>query len=461
MKHVTLFCIVFASLSILPGCKRHESTTTSNVSVSSVNAATTILARLTPDEKPDSDPATPHKTPKGSNELIVIEMSRNGTGSAYIARDNAGVHVTHNGKKGKNYKGIDASTLTLSPDGKRVAYSVFQSDKWFLVVDDKEYGPYDDKGGPVFSPDSRHVAFEAKSGATWRIVSDTGVSGEFENTTGKPQFSYDSSKIMYIAESQKNGYELFITDLTFKVLAKHAVSTISLIEDPTLKSVYLVDKMDSKNFQVLSFPYDLPTQIIKHGIYPEIYNPKVSPDGKRLSFLARIKGDNYLVLDTKTVKIPAGGIPQSPYFLPDGSIGVVIEGLNGTFPLRLFSENKFIVPSKYKEVSDLATTVDGKQHAYLAIKNEQFIIVCNGIEGPVYDRVTMPQFSPDGKYLVYRARKNNRRFVVVADPATNRVISEHPGNERVFETTFTQDGRSVAYGAKDGNTIFWKVEKLP
>jgi len=30
----------------------------------------------------------------------------------------------------------------------------------------------------------------------------------------------------------------------------------------------------------------------------------------------------------------------------------------------------------------------------------------------------------------------------------------------VFETTFTEDGKSVAYGVKDGNQLSWKVEKL-
>jgi hypothetical protein len=30
----------------------------------------------------------------------------------------------------------------------------------------------------------------------------------------------------------------------------------------------------------------------------------------------------------------------------------------------------------------------------------------------------------------------------------------------VFTTGFTDDGKSVAYGVKEGNKLVWKVEKL-
>lgn len=460
MKRVSTLFTVVTMLCILTACKRHETPAVAMPTLP-VNPRTTVLATIAGDERADTNPASPHQTPDSLKDLVVIEFSRYGNACAYIARDKAGVHVTHNGKEGKSYTGIDSTSLTLSPDGKRVAYCAQQSDKWYVVVDAKEYGPFDDKGGPVFSPDSRHVAFEAKSGSTWRIASDTGMSSETELLTGKPQFSYDSSKIMYIHETKKGGYHLVIADLSFKVLADHSINNISLVEDPTLKSIFIVDKMGEKNLQIKSVSYDNPSQVMTRGIYPEVINPKVSRDGKQLSFLTRIKGDNYLVLNNTDTKIPAGGLPQSPYFLADGSIGVVVEGLNGTSPYRLFSAKKFTVPSSYKEVSDLVTTANGERHAFLAIKNEQFMIVCNGVEGPVYDRVTSPQFSPDGKYLTYRARRGDKRFVVIADAATNSVLREHPGYERVFETTFTQDGTSVAYGVKDGNMISWKVEKLP
>jgi len=73
--------------------------------------------------------------------------------------------------------------------------------------------------------------------------------------------------------------------------------------------------------------------------------------------------------------------------------------------------------------------------------------------------VVSPIFSPDEKFLVYRARKDGKRFVVVAD-TRGKTITQQPSYEQVFQPVFTADGKSVAYGVKDGNKLIWKVEKL-
>jgi hypothetical protein len=83
--------------------------------------------------------------------------------------------------------------------------------------------------------------------------------------------------------------------------------------------------------------------------------------------------------------------------------------------------------------------------------------VLNGKEGPPFDRVVSPVFSRDGRLLAYRARKDGRRFAVVAD-AGGGGISLHPAHEQVFPVLFTEDGKSIAYGAKDGERIAWSVE---
>jgi len=79
----------------------------------------------------------------------------------------------------------------------------------------------------------------------------------------------------------------------------------------------------------------------------------------------------------------------------------------------------------------------------------------SGKEVPVFGQVVTPMFSPDRKFLVYRARKDAKRFVVVAG-----AIRQHPAYEQVFLVVFTADGKSVAQGVKDGNKLIWKVEKI-
>ena len=85
-------------------------------------------------------------------------------------------------------------------------------------------------------------------------------------------------------------------------------------------------------------------------------------------------------------------------------------------------------------------------------KGQDWFVVVNGKEGPAFDRVVLPVFSPDGKLLVYRARKEGKRFLVVADTA-GKTIKQLPAYEQVFQPVFTGDGKSVAYGVKDGNKL--------
>ena len=68
-------------------------------------------------------------------------------------------------------------------------------------------------------------------------------------------------------------------------------------------------------------------------------------------------------------------------------------------------------------------------------------------------------FTPDGKRVVYRARKEGKRFVVVAD-TDGTTVRQHPAYTQVFQPVIAPDGQSVAYGAQDGKKLVWAVEKL-
>lgn len=48
---------------------------------------------------------------------------------------------------------------------------------------------------------------------------------------------------------------------------------------------------------------------------------------------------------------------------------------------------------------------------------------------------------------------------MVAD-ASGKTIRQHPAYEQVLQPVFTADGKSVAYGVKDGQKLIWMVEKL-
>ena len=113
----------------------------------------------------------------------------------------------------------------------------------------------------------------------------------------------------------------------------------------------------------------------------------------------------------------------------------------------------------YDDAAGVIVSSDGGTSAFIACRGEKCFVVANDSEGPLFDRVVSPKFSPDGKFLVYRVRKDGKRFVVVAD-SSGKVLQQHPAYEMVFDVSFTADGKSVAYGVKNGQQLLWKVEKL-
>lgn len=450
-----------ALLIFLTSCQQGSESAKSPPKIISPREHTITLAVVADDERPDSDTKSPHPLPGAGTPQIVVTVHPGGQSAAYIAKTGNSVHVTFNGVRGKSYDGIDPTTLVLSPDGKHVAYSAMRGEKWYVVVDTREYGPFLDKGPPVFSPDSSHVAFEARDEKGWRIVSDTGVSPVTQyDFTGPPTFSADSRKIARFERTPDGSRDrIVISDISFSTLAEHYVATVGFVDDPSHQRIVFVDQLGPAR-QLRWVSFDFPSQIMKGAVFDEIFFPRISDDGKHIGFLGRRRNVKYVGLDSREEKLPEGGTPLSPFITQFGTAAVVIEGLNGTYVHHAFSDAKIPVPGKYRECNDVVFTPDGKNHAYVAIRNERFILVCNGIELEQYDRVIGPRFTPDGRYLVYRARKGNKRFAVLADPKTNGVLREFSHYDRVFDFVFLDGGRSIGYGAIDGKNILWKVEEL-
>lgn len=78
-------------------------------------------------------------------------------------------------------------------------------------------------------------------------------------------------------------------------------------------------------------------------------------------------------------------------------------------------------------------------------------------EGPAYDMVISPAFSPDGKYIAYRARtgpkENAWRFIVIADAATSKVIKKGRAGDEIWPPVWSVDSKAVGYGAKLGREL--------
>mgnify|MGYP001585056327 CR=1 FL=1 len=136
--------------------------------------------------------------------------------------------IVVNGVSGKTYS--ESDHLTISPDGKRVAYVATQDDKEFVVVDGVEGKKYDYIKNLKFSPDGQHIAYAAGEGKYFRqipgeylvktmfIVIDTTEGKKYDGTfvetnvnqTYDPFFSKDGKKVTYTAI--RNGNNIIVVD---------------------------------------------------------------------------------------------------------------------------------------------------------------------------------------------------------------------------------------------------------
>ncbi|MFZ4855043.1 MAG: TolB family protein [Desulfuromonadaceae bacterium] len=456
------FALLIIFLGVV-GCDNGTKAPVAPVS-NEVLAVSTQLATIAESEMPDTpveDPKHAQNPPAEKQPAhIVVEINKRGRGFAYIAKVSDGVHVVHNKNVGKSFTEIDSSTLTLSPDGQRVAYCAKTGGKWYIVADKREYGPFDDKGPPVFSPDNRHVAFEAQSANSWYLHVDDLKSMPQVSFFNKPAFSADSKTVLRFENTvDEKKFRIVFSSLTFGSPQTVTLQNINVIMDNGNTRIAAIDRPGDK-YQVKLINFSKPENVLEGSIYDAVRNLVFSPDGEHIAYVAQKGAASYLILDGKEVAIPEGIYPWPPVMRPDyKGAGIIIVGKKGAYMHQAIFDDGIRTPQKYKECADLTYSRDGKSHAYVAIRNERFLIVTNGVEGPMFDRVISPQFSPDGKLLIYRARQDGKRFVVVAD-STGKIIRQHPGYERVFDTTFTEDGKSVAYGVKEGNQLWWKVEKL-
>ena len=131
------------------------------------------------------------------------------------------------------------------------------------------------------------------------------------------------------------------------------------------------------------------------------------------------------------------------------------------------------------EISKPFLSHDGKQVAYVAYRwsgGDKFFVVVGDRKSKEYDRILFPiLFSPDGTQVAYRAEKlrktsgitllgrrgvdfleelilgkRKKVFIVVGN-------KEYEGVDYIETPIFSPDGKKLAFGAKRGRNLLWKV----
>jgi len=229
--------------------------------------------------------------------LSPPRVSADGRHLAYSARISGTWHVVSNEQAFESAHGI--ALVTMSPDGSRLAWAALQESGLTTMVVDGTPGPLYDaplQGSVTFSPDSKHLAYAVHIGGQQLVVRD-GVEGpRFHGVPGPPVYSADSQRLLHPAGDGTQ--QFLVVDETPGHPFDHIVigenHLFSLDGQHTACSVQIGGCQHVAVDDVAGAPYD--------GI--SVATVRLSADGRRVGFVARLADARYVVCDGLETRVP-------------------------------------------------------------------------------------------------------------------------------------------------------------
>jgi hypothetical protein len=389
----------------------------------------------------------------GRADLVFSERAG---GVAELTSQGERSKVVHNGRPGKEWAAV--GDLALSAAGRRCAYAAREGAAWRMVVDEVPGAAFDAVKRPVFSPDGAHLAYQAMRGERWLLVVDGAVRGETRTRYLDHAFGGDSARIVFVdGEDAQDRGRLVVADLALKRPTVVATGVSEFVLNAA-KTRVAATAQSGKAQAVLTFALDQPARTGKGKPYDRVKEVAFGEDGVTVVYRAEQAGKQVLVLGDREVPLGDAALTGSLVAVPgrNALAALVVRPAGGVQLRELLGPDAPGEPA-YEEAEGLVYSRDGRLHAYAARRGASWVAVLSGKEGPPFDRVVTPVFSPDGRYLAYRTRKAGARFVVVVSTADG-AVRLHPAHEQIFPAQFTADGSSIAYGVKDGGQASWIVE---
>lgn len=231
------------------------------------------------------------KRESGLPNLLFTPEGRLAYRGVRIAEGRPRHHVIVDGKAvTPGYDSIGA--ISMSPDGKRLAFEVRRGDREFIVLDGAEQKPYALTDGFTFSPDGRRFAYMGSSEATAAAVIDgKEAPPERLHFVSDFAFSPDSKRLAYVIQTEPRRWRHVVLDGE---------------KGPRFENAYgLTFSPDSKRFAYGVQDGSDRRAVIDGNKGPafEWTEPVLfTPDGRRAVYLARDRAGTHLVVDHKILR---------------------------------------------------------------------------------------------------------------------------------------------------------------
>lgn len=344
---------------------------------------------------------------------------------AFIAKKNDKECVVHNFREGAWYDRIERPLITS--DGLLV-YAAKRSDKWFIVSGDKVSQPFDSPGPSLFaSPDGRRLAYLEQNSVTKKVRLCICSSMLRDYARGR---EYD--EINEVINSSSGSH------LAYRVVRNGKGSVVK------------ADVRQPGCVETEGSWYD------KIGYYA------LSNNGEHLAFFATNMNKHYLVNAGKEWPCTDYAMLFEIAVSDKGNAlytGVITDSI-------IISLDGRVIDDRRESVDELKFNSDSGHYLFVAgpcpfipAQSEWSALVVDGHKSKQYDKIVGPRFSPDNGRIIFRARDSGGRFLAVAD-LSGQILREHSRYHAVWEFKFSPDGKSVGYGIRTGQELWWKVEPL-
>lgn len=383
-------------------------------------------------------------------------ISEDGRHLAYIVREAGGAFMVLDGKESKRFQ--DISRIVFSPGCGRVAFKGVDQKEQRVVIAGKKEKAWERIGSIQFAPDGR-VVYEAMKNGKWVIVADRHESQPFDSPLDMPLIGEDSKNLAYVEmHTGIRKSNLVVSSLDMKQRSEgKSYDGITRIKGDKANSrlAYIVINKGKQAVVSATIPPSGKLQEEEGPAYDQILTLDISDDGAHLAYMARRDKTVLLVKDGTELPFAEHEMRSQTQIAKDGR--AFNAGMTKGQFFTVMDGKRY--GKAYDGIKDPVFSQDGSQFAFVARNGDKHRIVVNGIDCPEYDMVVGPMFSPDNSRLIYRARQDGKRFVVVAD-IKGKTLAEHPKYDMVWQLSVTPDSKAVAYGAKIGREIWWKVEPL-
>jgi Tol biopolymer transport system component len=345
---------------------------------------------------------------------------------------------------------LPVSNLTLSPDGKRVAYIVKKDKRWVVSVNGQTGAEYDNvlPGSLQFSPDSKSLMYSVLQGGRWSRVVVDGQSGvRVDTNRGNLTSGTTSKHVVHIDQMGKR----------FSVVVDGKASAecddfFGPVFSPDGKRVAFGVRQNGLWSVVLDGN--------SGAEYGAISSLVFSPDSKRVAYAAGTRKSWVIIVDGQVYAEDAG---RPLEMLKTGDPTVKGHGLNSSVDSgqHVFSHDMAWAP-------EVSFSPDSKRVVYTAetgegMKRSRVVVDGNASQG--FHRVISPTFSPDGKHIAYVAITTLFKSLT---PKWSMVVDDQVSAEytRILASpTFSSDGSLEFLAVKGAGMVkegsLYSVKYIP